>query len=272
MAFRSHVARPFDFRLWSNRILFILVGVFGVAAIITWANGAPAPVLWAPAHVFVAWAMMREIDPDSVVSAPLIAVATGTWVLLDNPAPNLLAAGGIVLAARVTLNSTGRRPLISDLVALGLIATVISSTRVGWVAGVGLAVAIYVDGRLAEGPNPASVATAGLAALGASIVATAAGAFAADPLGLRPVVVVAVGVVAIVTILRSPPEPVSLVDSRIKWRLDLGRLHASRSLVAVLVFVSTLLYGEEAPSAIPLAGMLLIALVSAEVERARRRV
>src|SRR5690606_32349217 len=42
--FRTHVGRPFDLRLWSNRILFILIGVAGLAALLRWAEGAPATV------------------------------------------------------------------------------------------------------------------------------------------------------------------------------------------------------------------------------------
>jgi hypothetical protein len=271
MAFRSHVLRPFDFSLWSNRILFILAGLSSVAALVAWANGASPDVFWAPAHVFVLWALMREIDPDTPLAAHLAGVVGGVWVLLGYPGPGLLAAGGMVVAARVVLNSTGRRPLITDLVVLAVAATVASASRVGWAAGVGLAIAIYVDGRVADGANVPWVVAAGAAALGASLVATAAGAFSVQVVDVRPVLVAVVGLVAMAAILRAPPEPMSLVDSRrFPTRLDRGRLHAARALISVLVFASAILYGAEGERVVPLLVALLVALVSAEVERGRR--
>jgi hypothetical protein len=271
MAFRSHVARPFDFSLWSNRMLFILVGLSAAAAVVIWANGGAPEVLWTPAHVFVLWSLMREIDPDTPFTAHLAAVVGGVWVLLGYAGPGLLAAGGMILAARIVLNSTGRRPLITDLVVLAVYATVASTSRVGWVAGVGLAIAIYVDGRVSDGANVPWIVTAGAAALGATLVATAAGAFSVDVVDVRPVLVAVVGLVAMVAILRAPPEPASLVDSRrFPIRLDRGRLHAARALISVLVFAAAILYGSEGERVVPLVVALSVALVSAEVERRRR--
>ena len=272
MKFRTHVGRPFDLRLWSNRILFLLVAVSAVPAVVLWAEGAPTSVLWTPAHVFVFWALAREIDPDRTLTAHLAGAGAGAWALAQQPTPELLSVGALVLAARVLLNSTVRRPLISDLVVLGVFATAISYTKVGWVGAVALAIAIYVDGRLAEGANTASIVTSAAATLGATLVATAAGAFSVAVVKIEPVLVTAAGLTAILTILRSPPEPWSLVDSRLKWRLDQGRLHGARSLTAVMTFAITILYGADAERAVPLIGLLLVALASAEVERLRRTV
>lgn len=272
MAFRTHVGRPFDLRLWSNRIFFALVGVFGLASLVWWLNGAPTDVLWAPAQVFVFWSLAREVDPDRPLTAHLAGIGAGAWSLLERPTPSAFVVGGLILAARVLLNSTGRRPLITDLIVLAAFAAAVSYRRVGWAAGVGIAIAIYVDGRLAEGPNTSFTVTAGVAALGASIVASAAGAFAVAEVEVRPILVTVAGVLAILTILRPPPEPMSLVDSRMKWRLDLGRLHGARSLVGILVFVIAILYGAEADRTIPLLGLQVLILGSSEVERLRRHV
>lgn len=272
MQFRTHVGRPFDLRLWSNRILFLLIGAFLLVATVRWSDGATTAVFWAPVHVFLFWALAREVDPDRTLTAHIAGSGAGAWALVQQPTPELLSVGALVLAARVLLNSTGRRPLITDLVVLGAFATAISYTRVGWVGAVALAIAVYVDGRLAEGPNVASIVTAAAASLGATVVATAAGAFAVAVVEIEPILVTAAGVVAILTILRAPPEPWSLVDSRLKWRLDQGRLHGTRALTAVMVFAVTILYGEDAERAVPLIGLLLLALVSSEVERLRRRV
>lgn len=272
MAFRTHIGRPFDLRLWSNRVFFGLVGLFGVVSLVQWLNGAPADVLWAPAQVFVFWALAREIDPDRTLTAHIAGVGAGVWALVEQPTPSAFAVGGLVLAARVLLNSTGRRPLTIDLIGLAAYATAISYRRVGWAAGVAIAIAIYVDGRLAEGANVNFTVTAIVAALGSSVVASAAGAFSVAAVEVRPILVTVAGVLAIITILRAPPEPMTLVDSKMKWRLDLGRLHGARSLVGIIVFVVAILYGEEADRVIPLLGLQALTLISGEVERLRRHV
>lgn len=270
MAFRSHVGRPFDLGLWSNRLLLLSVAGFGVTAGAFWAYGSPIDVLWAPAHFFVTWALVRELDPDHHWSALLAGAGAGVWALAGLPVTSALAVGGLMLAARLVLNSTGRRPLTTDLAGLGVYATAIAFTRVGWVAGFGLAVAIYIDGRLADAPNTASVATAGLAALGTSVVATAAGAFPDHVLDVRPIAVTLVGLVALASIVRPPPEPVSVVDSRMKWRMSRDRLHAARAHTGVLVFASALLSDGQVESLAPVIAALVIILLSAEVERTRR--
>ena len=271
MPFRSHVGRPFDLTLWSNRLLFTLVAGFGVAAVVTWANGAAIDLLWAPAHVFVTWALVRELDPDHNLSALLSGVVAGVWVLLGFPVVSAVAVGGFLLAARLVLNSTGRRPLVTDLVFVGGYAAAFSLTRVGWVAGSGLAIAIYVDGRMAGATDTAWMFTAGLAALGASLVATAAGAFPTEVPDVQPFRVTLIGLVALIGILRAPPDPTSRVDSRLKWRLSRDRLHAARSLIGVLVFASALLSGGDVDGLMPLVAALIISFLAAEVEQLRRR-
>lgn len=271
MAFRSHLGRPFDLTLWSNRLLFLLAALFGVASLVIWANGGEVEVWWAPVHVLVIWGLVRELDPDHNGSALLAGAAAGAWVLLGYPAVSIFAVGGLLLAARLVLNSTGRRPLITDLAVVGGYAAAISFTRVGWVAGFGLAVAIYIDAHLAEGANTVGVVTAGLAAIGATLVATATGAFSAEPPGLQPLAVTLIGVVALAAIVRSPPDPSSLVDSRMKWKLSRDRLHSARSLTGVLVFVSALLSGGEADRLVPVTTALVVSLMAAEVEQVRRR-
>lgn len=272
MAFRTHVGRQFDLRLWSNRIFLGLVGLSGLAALVQWLNGAPVEVLWAPAQVFVFWALAREVDPDRTTTAHLAGAGAGLWALIERPTPSAFAVGGLVIAARVLLNSTGRRPLTSDLIVIAAYATAISYRRAGWAAGVAIAIAIYVDGRLADGANVNFTVTAAVAALGASVVASATGAFSVAAVQVRPILVTVAGALAIITILRSPPEPMSLVDSRMKWRLDLGRLHGARSLVGIIVFVTAILYGADADRVIPLLGLQALILISAEVERLRRHV
>src|SRR5690606_9956308 len=270
--FRTHVGRPFDLRLWSNRILFILIGVAGLAALLRWAEGAPATVFWSMAHVFVFSAIAREIDPDRELTAPLAGAVAGFLARLRRPSTEVLAAGELILASSLGLDSKGRRPLITDLGVMGLFTRAIAFTRVGWIGSVALAIGIYVDGRIAEWANTASVVTAAAATIGATVVATAARAFDVKVVTIDPTLVTLAGLTAILTILRAPPDPWSLVDSRMKWRLDQSRLHGARALLAVTTFATTILLGPDALQAIPFIALLVLALGSSEIERLRRRV
>src|SRR5690606_24226844 len=214
----------------------------------------------------------REIDPDRELTAHLAGAVAGLLALLGRPTPELLAAGALILATRMVLNSTGRRPLITDLVVMGLFATAIAYTRVGWIGGVALAIGTYVDGRIAEGAGRAAVVAGAAATIGATGVATAARGFDVKVVTIDPTLVTLAGLTAILTILRAPPEPWSLVDSRMKWRLDQSRLHGARALLAVTTFATTILLGPDALQAIPYIALLVLALGSSEIERLRRRV
>ena len=102
-------------------------------------------------------------------------------------------------------------------------------------------------------------------------MATAAQAFPKEVPDVRSVLVISVGLVALIAIAREPEPPVALVDSRRKTQLEVSRLYAGRSLVAVMVFLAAFLSGAEAELIIPAALTVLLALVSNEVERVRRR-
>jgi hypothetical protein len=271
MAFRSHLLRPFDLTLRSTRILFVMVGITALAALYRWMTVGEIEVLSAPAHVFLGWALVRELDPDHQWSALATGAAAGLWVLIGYPAVTILAVAGLLLAARLVVNSTGRRPLLGDMLVVDVLASVISYTAVGWVAGFGLAIALYVDDRMAEESNPRAVLAAGAAALGATVVATAARAFPSQVPDVRPLPVTVIGVIGLACVLRAPPIPMSLVDSRIKTPILQGRVHAAWSLIGVLAFVAAVLAGEAAEELYPVAGALVAVLVASEVESARRR-
>ena len=94
--------------------------------------------------------------------------------------------------------------------------------RPGWVFGFGLAIAIYLDDRMADfHKNQATVAAIG-AAVGASLVATLTDAFPESLPPIRPPLTLALGILALIAVLRDPLDPVSLVDSRKKTPLRRG--------------------------------------------------
>lgn len=264
MDLRTHIGRPLDFRNRWNQAIVLLTGV--AAAVGLAGNGDVWLPVRAAATTFLAWALCRELDPDHQVSALLAAVAGGAWVLFGQPT-GLLALLALMTAARVVTETTGRRPLPTDLAGLAVLATAVSFTRLGWVMGFGLAVAIYLDQRLSKEAGRAGLYASIGAAAGSSLLATLTDAFPRDLPTVRPLLATALGVIALAAILREPSPPVSFVDSRDRRFLRRDRLHVSRILAGILVFFASLLAGDEGLAVAPMALTLAIALASAEMDR-----
>lgn len=271
MPIKSHLLRSLDPRLPSNLALIALVVVAAGVAMLLWLNGAPAAVLLAPVHVFLSWALLREIDPDHPYTAQVGGAIAGTWVLTGGETVSAFAVVGLMTGARLITASTGRRPLTLDLWVVALVGIAIGFSVEGWVAGFGVAVAIYVDHRLGEVDRPLAVPLSALAALGTTIVASLTDTFPRVVPDVIPYMTAAAGVAALLLLSRDPVEPTSRVDARHASLLDHARLQASRSLTAVLVFVMTILTGAEAKGMVPLIAALTLAVVSNELELVRRR-
>ncbi|MGB7861372.1 MAG: hypothetical protein WBM90_12815 [Acidimicrobiia bacterium] len=269
MKIRSRLLRSFDPSLRANQILFALLLVAAVAgAVQALQEDSIAPLL-APIYLFGLWTLVREIDPDHNWTALVAGTGAAMWVLLGFDATAWAAAFGMMLAARLVVNSTGRRPYLTDLIFVGVLAVVISNSVIGWVAGFGIAIAIYVDDRMSELHETHSVVMAALVALGASVVASAAQVFPRAVPEVHPFVVIAVGLLAMIAIVREPMAPLSLVDSRLKTRILRERVHATRSLVGVLLFAAALFAGQAAEAVLPMAIGLALALMSDLIERIR---
>lgn len=270
MPIRSHLGRPLDIRLRSNLILIAIVLLTGAVAVALWLAGNPAePIFFAPANGFVVWALMREIDPDHDWTALVAAILAGGWVLTTGEYVSILAVAALMLGARLVTESTGRRPLVTDLVAMAL-GSLVGFTVEGWVAAFGLAVALYLDDKFAPESRRIQIGVSALTAVGATIVATLSGAFPDALPEVIPWFAVASGLIALLLVARDPAEPISLVDARHKAFVSKARLHSSRTLIGVLVFGMSLLTGEEAIGLVPVLAALLLAVVSNEVERVRR--
>ena len=256
----------------SNRAIVALTLVAGAASVVLVGSGRDAWILLAPLHTFALWALVREIDPDHNASALLAAAMGGIWVLAGLDPFGLPVIGGLAVAARVALSSTGRRPLPSDLLGLVVITAAVSVWGEGWVAGFAIAIAIYVDHRMSKADKrPGVVVVAAVAGLVAATNGTLVTDMSGEVLTVMPELAVPTGIIALLAITRVPVPPTSVVDSRRGGRLSLHRLHTARAIAAVAIFVSTLLAGSDAPAMVPSALALAIALASNEVERARRR-
>jgi hypothetical protein len=260
----------FDFKAPTTIAMITIVLGAGAVALVLWLTGSPAGyIFYAPAHAFVSWALLREIDPDHNWTALVGAAGAGAWVLWGGLHISLLAVGVVMVAARIVTETTGRRPLPTDLgVMVG--ACLIGFTVAGWVAGFGLAIALYLDDRLAEQSRGIQIASSAVTAIGTTVVATLTDAFPATLPEIVPYVAITAGVIALLLVVREPADPITQVDARHKSFLHPERLHASRSLVGVLFFAMSLLLGVDAEGLTPVLFALTLALISNEVELVRR--
>ena len=270
MAFRSHLGRGLDMGLPSNRAIVALTLLAGAgSAIVVW-SGGDRSVLLAPLHTFALWALVREIDPDHNAAALVAAGVGGVWVIAGLGAFGLAVTAGLAVAARVALNSTGQRPLPTDLFGLVVITAAVSLFDPGWVAGFAIAVAIYFDNRRAESWRQTNVLVAVIAGVTATLIGSLMSDLETQALTLRPEIVIPTGILVLIAIVRDPESPLSAVDSRRGGTLDVHRLHAARGITAVAIFLSTVLAGGEAAGMAPAAVAMAVALASNEVERLRR--
>lgn len=262
-----------DYRLWSNRLIAAFtVAAAAVGLYLTVAAGAELFLAArAGAATFLTWALTRELDPDHEVTALAAGLVAGAWVLTGLPFA-LLATLALLLGARLLLNSTGRRPLPIDMAFSALAATAASTSRFGFLAGFGLAVALYVDTRLTPDPSRRQTMAALGTAVATAAVASVTGVFPQATPELDPVMALAVGAVALIAVAREPAHPVSFVDHRSKAFMRKDRLHAARAATGTLLVLGVLVSGEGALVAAPLAAALAMALATAELDRIRRPV
>lgn len=269
--FRSHLLRRLDpASPWNRAALFLSLAAGVIGAILTLGyDGDLMLAVQAAATTFLAWALVRELDPDHQMSAIVAAALAGGWVLVGRPT-TLLPFAGLLLIARLLVETTGRRPLPVDLGTVAILAAVISITPLGWVMGFGLAVAIYVDDRMAEEPKRQALYAAMAAAVGSSAVVTLTRALPEALPTIRPLLTALIGLLALYAVLRDPVEPVSFTDSRDRRFLRRDRLHAGRAVAGVLLFIGAFISGAAALAVVPMVLSLAIALASTEVERLQR--
>jgi hypothetical protein len=272
MRFRSHVMRPLDIgNRWNVGILGLsgLGFVVGVVLTLTRDRAPVLPVV-ASGAVFLCWALVRELDPDHQVGAVLAAALAGTWALAGMPT-SVVPLVGLLMATRLLVETTGRRPLVTDLVGLAILAGLISITSLGWVMGFGIAVAIYLDDRMTAKPSREGLLASIGAAVAATVVVKVSDALPATPAAsLSPVLIVATGVLAIIALARAPVAPTSFVDSRRRTFIRGDRLHTGRALAGALIFFGSILASGDGNAVVPMAFALVVSLVSEEVERLRR--
>jgi hypothetical protein len=175
------------------------------------------------------------------------------------------------MATRLLAETTGRRPLPSDLAGLAVLAGLISYTPLGWVMGFGLAVAIYIDDRMSGATTRPGLLAALGAAVAASVVVNLSDALPETAWTIDPILAASSGALALLAVARSPVDPVSFVDSRSRRFLRSDRVHAARALAGVVLFAGSLIESTDSRVVVPMAMVLAVVLASEEVERLWRQ-
>lgn len=262
-----------DVRSPSNAILGILTLITAGVALFLWMSDRfeeSAEILLAPVHTFVIWALVREIDPDHHWTALAAATLTAVWALTGGTVASALAVAGLMLAARIVTSTTGRRLLPLDLAFASAFGIAIGFSVEGWMAGFGIALAIYRDDRFTDESRPMAVGASAATAIGTTIVATLVNAFPERLPDIDQGMAIAAGLAALALIAREPAAPISQVDARHAAFIYKPRLYVSRAIVGILAFLMTLFTGADAIGMIVVVAAMLLVFVSNEIELIRR--
>ena len=127
----SGVGRPLSFKHLTNRAIIIIVTsvfILGTLTKLVMGDSLVVSVVWAfgaAASIFFAWAIARELDPDSNVSA-LISATLMLAALFFVGLPALLTLFWFLLVIRILNRITGIAPKPLDLAVVIILAVVLS--------------------------------------------------------------------------------------------------------------------------------------------------
>lgn len=176
---RTHIGREIDPNHPSTRLALNVAALAGFAGAAfgwwgerQWQVAGVTALVWAGTSL-LAWATTRELLHDNPRPAVFAAVLAPAGAALFG-SPSFLIGAALLFVGRVSLGSTGRRPLTTDLVALTLLGLWIARTPAGWAVALVLAVALARAGP--DGPDRGRWWAFGLAA-GATAVMVLSGGF-----------------------------------------------------------------------------------------------
>lgn len=236
----THLGRTLSLGEPTHRWLASLVGLGAVAGWARPGSASPAEAMFrTAATIALVWMLIRELGPDGQKAALAGAAVAGLAVVYTGDT-ELAALAGLALASRVLTRSTGRVPLITDIVAIGVFAGVFARTPLAWTAGLAVAAAVALDTGL---PRPAPDRYVWLAAaIGVSVTVTAVISGAVYLNWMRPyLLTLSAGVVAWVVLLRSPSTPRTLDDHGREFVPT--RIRSARLLALGAVTLGTLVGG-----------------------------
>lgn len=217
--------------------------------------------------VLLAWAIARELDPDRPRAARYAAFVYAPAALVGPP--DLVAVVALLLAARTTGRTTGLAPRGADLVALPVLAGLAARTGPGFVCGMAVAAACYLERELTgrDADTTPSVRRALVAAAAAALLAVAATTLTGAFLGgwhapaTGGLVLVAAGAIAAVWM---GPATVEARADVTRVALSPRRLAATRWLVlatlaGALAWAGGAAVGALAPAISAVVGVALAA-------------
>jgi len=145
----SGIGRPLSLKYPTNRAIIIIVAsvfVLGTSVKLVAGDSFIASIVWAfgaAAALFFAWALARELDPDSNAAA-FISAAFMLVALFFAGLPALLTLFWLLLITRILNRITGVVPKPLDLAGVIILATVLSWQKL-WVYGLITALVLYVN-------------------------------------------------------------------------------------------------------------------------------
>ena len=145
----SGIGRPLSLKYPTNRAIIIIVAsvfILGTLTKLVAGDSFIASIVWAfgaAAALFFAWALARELDPDSNASS-FISAALMLIALFFTDLPSLLALFWFLLITRILNRITGVAPKPLDLAGVIILAVVLSWQEL-WVYGLITALALYVN-------------------------------------------------------------------------------------------------------------------------------
>lgn len=270
--------RPVDPSVASNRfaVLATVVVTLAAAAATLVADEAAAVTdalargLGSGVGAFLAWALARELHPDRTRAARDAALAYLPATFLGPPA--LAGVLALLLAARVTVRSTGRRPSAVDLAVLVGVSAVASTSAAGFVAAAVLAWAVVADGHP---PDPAPQLPSQLGGAAVAVAALVGSLLSSSFLTgwRRPTVpeLVWIVVVIVAVALRPRLRPVTSRADDARSPILTERVLRARRLVAVGAAAALAWAGGDAVPALAPAAAALVGVATTALRQSRPR-
>ena len=245
------IARPIDPMYPTNRVIIIMTILVSTGAVVSslYLGVAPFPAIFqgfiAGLTIFLAWAIARELDPDSEYAAFLPALIC-IPLLLIVPEPGFLTSLFVLLLLRIVNRTTGKPAGVLDSAALLLLSGWLVLEGF-WLAGPAAVAAFILDGHLKD-PNPRQLRFAALLIIGVVACSVLSGV-TFSPLPLPAVswllILMLAAPLFFSSVLFRRGQILSVGD-RTGEPLDRGRVQAARLLCLSLVMVSIAMMGEDA--------------------------
>lgn len=204
---------------------------------------------WSGIAAGLGWALARELHPDSDIAGLAAGVIAGAFQALEGGV-GLGVCYLLIVFLRIIARTTGRAPTTADLVFNLVIVLFVADTLPGFLAALGVALALFLSPMLPK-PSPSShrIWAFGFAAVALTRLAFGAALEAPDASGASWLLF-SISILAAVG-LWPATRPTSVGDADGE-PLDGGRLRLGRfELIALLVVMTVMTVGSGIAPAAP---------------------